>query len=1549
MSSNRAPKQWCLSKNETLTSFESWKQNLLYTLSLDSNFASFLAEGSSWLKKTRASPLRGFTNDGEPVPAAQRRTAIQKVNMLELMLGQIANYCPIISRNTIVKNSTCIGDIWQTIRLHFGFQTTGGHFLDLDDIHLNPDERPEDLFQRLLAFVEDSLIKPHTLFHHGSVLEEEEEMSPSLENFVILTWLRLINPGLPKLVKQRYGTELRSRTLASLKPEISQALDSLLDEIRSAEETKVMRTGASFSTQKSSFRRGTPIYSKSSARFQGRSSPKTKECPLCKQAGRPSHAHFLSECGFLPEQDRLYLLKARQIVSILDDDSAELDPLSNDVDPPCHQNLVEQSDSFTSDASRRVLVRQSPYIDTFVGHHQARVIIDSGATGNMIRLSAVQRLGARISHMLRAPSTSTTIWPGDFIEIVLAEDSMSDAEYALEPRFDATNARMAKVADVWPPPFLIKSVAGRVRIPNLSDRPYVLKRNEHFCQVNPVFFPSTQDQSSIPVGNLPYHKVCSVPVSESKYSQGVALDPDNLLPPHITSKFRNLLVQYDTVFDPAITGYNGAFGPLQAKVNMGPVEPPQRKGRLPLYARDKLVELQQKFDELENLGVFRRPEDIDVSVEYLNPSFLVKKSSGGFRLVTDFADVGRYSKPQPSLLPDVDSTLRCIAQWKHIIVSDLTSAFYQIPLARQSMKYCGVATPFRGVRVYARSAMGIPGSETALEELMCRVLGDLLQAGIVAKIADDLYCGGNSPDELLRNWASVLQALHKASLRLSASKTIINPKTTSILGWTWSQGTLRANPHRVSTLSSCSPPSKVSGMKSFIGAFKVLARVVPHCSSLLAPLDEAVAGKQSQDDIVWSEHLTEAFKSAQASLASSRTITLPKPDDQLWIVTDAAVKRPGIAATLYISRGDNLALAGFFSAKLRAHQVSWLPCEVEALAIGVAIKHFSPYIIQSKHKACVLTDSKPCVQAFEKMCRGEFSASPRVSTYLSTVSRFQANVRHVAGAAILPSDFASRNAPDCSDPSCQVCKFITQAEESVVRHLSAQDVLSGQKNLPFTSRNTWLSIQSECADLRRTHAHLIQGTRPSKKLTNIKHVKGYLSVASISSDGLLVVKKTEPLAPSRDCIIVPRQVLDGLLTALHLRLSHPSSLQLKKVVSRYFFALDLDKAIERVSLGCHSCAALRHAPHAVIEQSTSDPPAAVGVSFAADILKQSRQLILVLRECVTSYTSTLLVVDEKHGTLRDGLIQLCVGLRPLDGPNAVIRCDPAPAFRALVSDQLLLQHKISLEIGRVKNQNKNPVAEKAIQELEHELLRLQPEGGPVSPRTLSVATANLNSRIRSRGLSAREMWTQRHQFTNSQIPLTNHALIREQHLQRLENHPHSETSKAPRVVFRSSPSISVGDLVYLYCDRNKSKSRDRYLVVLVDREWCNVRNFVGSQLRNVSYRVKKNECYKVAPFSVHTPRYLNDEDSSDCDPDVVESQPLPPPAPGIPIEISSPPSASVPPEDVPSCGEGSQPGSPDDVEVNPALSPIVSPAVNKRPTRQRRLPQHLQDYVVELK
>ena len=165
------------------------------------------------------------------------------------------------------------------------------------------------------------------------------------------------------------------------------------------------------------------------------------------------------------------------------------------------------------------------------------------------------------------------------------------------------------------------------------------------------------------------------------------------------------------------------------------------------------------------------------------------------------------------------------------------------------MKYCVVATPFKGVGVYVRSARGMAGLETALKEVMCRVLGPLLQDGSVAKIADDLYCGGNTPRELLHNWKRVLQALHKCNLRLSAHKTIISPKTTNILAWIWKAGSLSASPHRFNTLATYAEPNTVARLRSFIGAYKVLSCVIPGRSSYLAPLDAVTAGRPSQESI----------------------------------------------------------------------------------------------------------------------------------------------------------------------------------------------------------------------------------------------------------------------------------------------------------------------------------------------------------------------------------------------------------------------------------------------------------------------------------------------------------------------------------------------------------------------------------------------------------------------------------------------------------------------------------------------------------------------------
>ena len=70
-----------------------------------------------------------------------------------------------------------------------------------------------------------------------------------------------------------------------------------------------------------------------------------------------------------------------------------------------------------------------------------------------------------------------------------------------------------------------------------------------------------------------------------------------------------------------------------------------------------------------------------------------------------------------------------------------------------------------------------------------------------------------------------------------------------------------------------------------------------------------------------------------------------------------------------------------------------------------------------------------------------------------------------------------------------------------------------------------------------------------------------MSAPIISKDGLLIVQHHQPLSCPIELIVVPRSVLDGLLTAIHIKLYHPSKHQLQMVIQHHFFALDMGAAI----------------------------------------------------------------------------------------------------------------------------------------------------------------------------------------------------------------------------------------------------------------------------------------------------------------------------------------------------------------------------------------------------
>lgn len=663
-SSSRAPKQWSLTKNETINSFENWRQNLIYVLSLDANFSKFLEPNYSWGKKTKNSPRRGFEDDAATVAEAQRKTAQQKLSSLELMLGQIANYCPVISRNTLVRNSTCLSGIWQSIRLHYGFQSNGSYILDLAEYKLNPDESPEDLYQRLMAFVEDNLLEADSnISHHGEQLTDDEELTPTLENLVVLTWLRLIDPALPKLIKQRYGTELRSKTLASIKPEISVALSSLLEELRGADDAHIMRSSIrrDRNADRSSYK---------NPKFAGSSSG--RKCSLCQNLGRPSD-HYLSRCTYLSESDRQFLTRARLI----------------DIAPQADSTDAESDPSYKA---CRVQVEQSPYIALFHKHVPVQITLDSGATGNMIKHAAACQLGAKINNtkqsasqadgssrldvigetnfvltrdnhsfkfdglvvrqldvdilggvpfmktndilirpakslvtvggclnypyaseshdasshsirrtqasLLRSP-TRCTIWPGEYLELPVPKELVTNDQIILEPRIDTKFNSGASSSEFWPQPAIIGCVGETIRVPNTANHPIVINKGDHLAQVQSIRLLDTAEVDGENINDTQPGKT----IATNQNFHSVIME-NTTIDSSMIAKFSRLHENMSSVFEPNSSGYNGTSGPIEAVVNVGSVQPPQRKGRCPQYSRDKLVELQHKFDQLSEMEFF---------------------------------------------------------------------------------------------------------------------------------------------------------------------------------------------------------------------------------------------------------------------------------------------------------------------------------------------------------------------------------------------------------------------------------------------------------------------------------------------------------------------------------------------------------------------------------------------------------------------------------------------------------------------------------------------------------------------------------------------------------------------------------------------------------------------------------------------------------------------------------------------------------------------------------------------------------------------------------
>jgi len=61
----------------------------------------------------------------------------------------------------------------------------------------------------------------------------------------------------------------------------------------------------------------------------------------------------------------------------------------------------------------------------------------------------------RAFHLLCAPNTNTTVWPGEFLEINASSELLKDATLAIDPHMDSVSSTYLKPTHTWPQPDIV--------------------------------------------------------------------------------------------------------------------------------------------------------------------------------------------------------------------------------------------------------------------------------------------------------------------------------------------------------------------------------------------------------------------------------------------------------------------------------------------------------------------------------------------------------------------------------------------------------------------------------------------------------------------------------------------------------------------------------------------------------------------------------------------------------------------------------------------------------------------------------------------------------------------------------------------------------------------------------------------------------------------------------------------------------------------------------------------------------------------------------------
>ncbi|GJS20955.1 reverse transcriptase domain-containing protein [Tanacetum coccineum] len=346
-----------------------------------------------------------------------------------------------------------------------------------------------------------------------------------------------------------------------------------------------------------------------------------------------------------------------------------------------------------------------------------------------------------------------------------------------------------------------------------------------------------------------------------------------------------------------------------------------------------------------------------------NDELVPTRTVTGWRVCIDYCKLNEATTKDYFPLLFMDQMLERLAGNKYFCFLDGFSGYFQIPIDPMDQEKTTFTYPFR-TYAYRRMPLGLCNAPATFQRCMLAIFHDMIEESVEV-FMDDFSVSGNSFDKCLNNLDKMLQRLE-----------VDNAK--------------------IDVISKLSPPTKIKGVRSFLGHVGFYRRFIKDFSKIARPLTKLL---EKDTPFEFDGECQKAFEILKEKLTCAPVIVNPNWNLPFELMCDASDLAVGVV--LGQKDGKNFHPIYFASKTLNPAQQKYTVTKKELMAVVFAFDKFKSYLILSK--TIIHIDHSALKHLLKKQ-----DAKPRLIRWILLLQEFDIEIKDRKGIENFVADHLSR-------------------------------------------------------------------------------------------------------------------------------------------------------------------------------------------------------------------------------------------------------------------------------------------------------------------------------------------------------------------------------------------------------------------------------------------------------------------------------------------------------------------------------------------------------------